>query len=193
MQMKESKTTDSQILDSETIDRALAGDRLAFRTLVQRYSHRAFQLAFRIAGDEAAAEDIVQEAFINAYRKLGQFNRRSSFFTWLHRITVNAALDHLRRTSRRPQHQALEETREADLVASVPDCPAESVEIRRRTRVAMKQLTEIERAAFTLKHFEGHSIKEICQLLSINSSACKQAIFRAVKKMRAALAPLVTT
>lgn len=171
--------------------RSAAGDRLAFRELVIEHSPAMFRLAFRLTCDRDAAEDVVQEALIKAYRKLPQFDGRASFGTWLHRITVNTAMDSLRRDRSRSRFEApveaLPERPDDD-----PACPGEQRDIRQHALAAMARLSEMERAAFTLRHFEGHSIKEICQMLGIRTSACKQAIFRAVAKMRSQLEPLVS-
>jgi RNA polymerase sigma-70 factor (ECF subfamily) len=179
--------------EQKIIRQAARGDRMAFRSLVLDHSQAMFRLAWRLTCDETAAEDIVQEAFIKAYRKIGDFNLQSSFGTWLHRITVNTAMDYLRKQQSRNRYETAESTWDATEPASREACPVEREEILRHTVAAMQDLTEMERAALTLRHFEGHSIKEICVILEINSNACKQAIFRAVKKMRVALEPLVTT
>ena len=179
--------------EQKIIRQAARGDRMAFRTLVLEHSHAMFRLAWRLTCDEGAAEDVVQDAFIKAYRKIGDFNQQSSFGTWLHRITVNTAMDYLRKQQTRKRFETPEPDWESIEQATRNDCPGETEDIRRHTVAAMQQLTEMERTALTLRHFEGHSIKEICEILQINSNACKQAIFRAVKKMRIALEPLVTT
>ena len=102
-------------------------------------------------------------------------------------------MDYLRKQQTKKRFEAPEPDWESVQVRAQNDCPGEREDIRRHTVAAMQQLTEMERTALTLRHFEGHSIKEICEILEINSNACKQAIFRAVKKMRTALEPLVMT
>ncbi len=175
------------------IRKAASGDRLAFRELVLEHSHAMFRLAWRLTSDESAAEDIVQEAFIKAWRKIGGFRMESSFKSWLHRITVNTAMDYLRTQSRRRRFETEEPEWDPGLhSAEMPD-HGSRIDIRKQTEAAMMNLSEVERSALLLKHFEGHSIKEISQILEITTGACKQAIFRAVKKMRIALRPLVTT
>ena len=179
--------------EEKTIRRAAAGDRLAFRDLVLEHSHAMFRLAWRLAGDQAAADDIVQEAFIKAWQKIGQFRMDSSFRSWINRITVNTAMDYLRKQSR----NAARTTEEPDWERSGEgaEMPKHDVriDIQTQTHAAMSQLSEKERAALMLRHFEGHSIKEIAQMLDLTTDACKQTIFRAVKKMRIELAPLVAT
>ncbi len=89
--------------DAHDVTQAQAGDELAFRRLVERHGRGVFQLAFRLTGSETDAEDVVQDTFLKAYRELKRFEARSSFRTWVHRITVNCAYDLLRQ---RPRHKA---------------------------------------------------------------------------------------
>jgi len=179
--------------EQQIIRKAAAGDRVAFRQLVLEHSHAMFRLAWRISGDQSAADDIVQEAFIKAWRKMGSFRMESGFRAWLHRITVNTAMDHLRKQARVKQHESPQP--ELDQLAAGASRPKHDIQIdvQVQTKAAMMKLSETERAALMLRHFEGHSIKEIAQILDMSATACKQAIFRAVKKMRIELAPLVTT
>jgi len=178
--------------EQKTIIKAAAGDRLAFRELVLEHSHAMFRLAWRLTSDEAAAEDIVQEAFIKAWRKIGDFRMDSSFKSWLHRITVNTAMDYMRKHLRRKQFETEEpEWETTQQAATLPDTGTQ-IDISEHTKAAMMDLTESERTALLLKHYEGHSIQEIAHIMEITTGACKQNIFRAVKKMRIALRPLVT-
>jgi RNA polymerase sigma-70 factor (ECF subfamily) len=180
--------------ETRIIRQAIKGDRMAFRTLVLEHSHAMFRLAWRLTQDEHLAEDVVQEAFLKAYRKIGDFNLEASFGTWMHRITVNTAMDQLRKLSTRNRHESPEpDWTEATAPSSSEASIGERDDIRRHAEAAMKELTDLERTAFTLRHFEGHSIAEISDILEMKDNACKQAIFRAVKKMRTALQPLVTT
>ena len=94
--------------EQQIIRKAAAGDRAAFRQLVMEHSHAMFRLAWRLSADEHAAEDIVQEAFIKAWRKIAEFRMESSFKSWLHRITGNTARDYFRKHSRRQQFETEE-------------------------------------------------------------------------------------
>jgi len=179
--------------EHKIIQKAAAGDRSAFRELVLEHSHAMFRLAWRLTSDESAAEDIVQEAFIKAWRKIDGFRMESSFKSWLHRITVNTAMDYLRKHSRRKQFETEEPEWDPGLQSAEMPVHDTQIDIQKQTEAAMMDLSEVERSALLLKHFEGHSINEIAQMLEITTGACKQAIFRAVKKMRVALRPLVTT
>jgi RNA polymerase sigma-70 factor, ECF subfamily len=191
--------------DAHDVAQAQSGDEQAFRRLVERHSRGVFQLAFRLTGSEPDAEDVVQEALLKAYRELRRFEARSSFRTWLHRITVNCSYDLLRQ---RPRHKA--ESLDADAGgeadggkaaggriepeagdASRPDRLAFGAEVQDRVRTAMDLLTPTERTAFVLRHFEGRSLEEIGEALGLRAGATKHSIFRAVQKMRRALAPVV--
>jgi len=179
------------------VERAREGDADAFRELVESYSAKLFRLAWRITGDEQSAEDAVQEAFLRAYRSLDRFDARSQFGTWLHRIAVNAALDLARKQQRHRDRREdwPEETAGGDEPLSSPapgpDRIALSLEVERAVRSGLAELSAMERTAFVLRHFEGRSIAEICEQLGLGASAGKQAVFRAVKKLRRVLEPLV--
>jgi RNA polymerase sigma-70 factor, ECF subfamily len=174
--------------------RARQGDGDAFRALVEVHARHAFALAYRLTRDERDAEDVVQESFIRAYRQIGRFEARSNFRTWLHRIIVNCAMDTLRARRARRDERAADPVEEfPDVIASGAPSPerlARSAEIRRRVESSMAALTPDERVAFTLRHYEGRSIDEIGRTLGVQKSAAKHAVFRAVRKLRDALAPL---
>ncbi len=178
---------------------AQCGERDAFRRLVETYARPLFALSVRITRDAALAEDAVQEALFNAYRHIRDFDGRSSFKTWLHRIAVNAALEQMRRRSRdevvASDTQTGDDGDEDFLLDPAaeqpgPDQHARSAEISRNVENQLGCMTVLERTAFVLRHVEGQSLEDIAQLLSLNISASKQAIFRAVRKLRGALQPL---
>ena len=175
--------------------RARQGDSDAFRALVERHSRSVFRLAFRMTGNEQDAEDVVQESFLRAYRQLGRFESRANFGTWLYRITANCAVDLMRaRQARHDQArgESLDDAAAADVRSDRPDPErlSGSAEIRQRVSAAMAALSPLERAAFTLRHYEGRSIEEISRTLGLGTSAAKHSVFRAVKKLRAVLEPL---
>jgi len=180
--------------EARWVARAGAGDAAAFRHLVDAHAAALFRVCARITGDRALAEDAVQEAFFNAYRHLREFDGRAAFSTWLHRIAVNAALGEMRKRNR--VEAALPEDDEAaDVLASAlegppgPERQAASAEFGRDIATQLKRMSAIERTAFVLRHHEGQSIEEISATLSLSESASKQAIFRAVRKLRGALEP----
>ncbi|HEY7292080.1 MAG TPA: sigma-70 family RNA polymerase sigma factor [Vicinamibacterales bacterium] len=174
--------------------RARQGDSDAFRALVERHSRSVFRLAYRMTGNEQDAEDVVQEAFLRAYKQLARFESRANFGTWLYRIVANCSVDLMR--ARQSRHdmtrsESLDDAFELPATdAPDPERLARSDEIQRRVRDALRGLSPLERAAFTLRHHEGRSIEEISRTLGLGTSAAKHSVFRAVKKLRAALAPL---
>jgi RNA polymerase sigma-70 factor, ECF subfamily len=183
--------------DPALITRAREGDPDAFRVLVERYSVKLFQLAFRMTGNEQDAEDVVQETFLRAHKQLERFESRAGFGTWLHRIAANCSLDLLRK---RKRHEVPVDS--VELVwkepastllshAPSPDDQVFHLEVQQKVEAVMEQLTPMERTAFVLRHFEGRSIEEIGSVLGAGPSATKQSIFRAVQKMRRALEPVL--
>ena len=136
----------------------------------------------------------MQESLLRAYRQLGRFESRANFGTWLYRIVANCSVDLMR--SKQARHDqvrgdSLDEAVElpaADVPG--PERMAQSAEIERRVQGALQELSPLERAAFTLRHYEGRSIDEISATLGLGTSAAKHSVFRAVKKLRVALAPL---
>lgn len=184
--------------DLDLAERARTGDDDAFRQLVERHARRVFQTANRILGDEAAAEDVVQETFLRAHRALPRFDGRAQFATWLHRITVNQAIEVLRQRRRRGEVGVSSEASGDEASGAEPASPAPGPEQRAAasqigsaTQRAIADLTPMERVAFALRHFEGRSIDEISEALGTRREASKQAVFRAVKKLRRSLAPFV--
>ncbi|HVH29392.1 MAG TPA: RNA polymerase sigma factor [Vicinamibacterales bacterium] len=177
--------------------RARQGDSEAFRMLVEQHSRTAFRLAFRMTGNEQDAEDVVQESFLKAYRYLGRFETRADFGTWLYRIVANCALDAIRSRQSRLRHMWTESF-EPPAVTHASDRPgperlAESAEVQRQVEVALLGLSPLERAAFALRHYEGRTIGEISGVLGLGTSAAKQAVFRAVRKLRVELEQWHTT
>jgi RNA polymerase sigma-70 factor (ECF subfamily) len=175
--------------------RARQGDSDAFRALVEQHSRSVFRLAFRMTGNEQDAEDVVQESFLRAYRQLGRFESRANFGTWLYRIVSNCSVDLMRSKQARHDQVRGDSLDEGGMELPAADVPgpermAQSAEIDRRVQHALQELSPLERAAFTLRHYEGRSIDEISATLGLGTSAAKHSVFRAVKKLRIALAPL---
>jgi RNA polymerase sigma-70 factor, ECF subfamily len=182
--------------DAAVVAQVLGGERDAYRVLVERHSRAVFRLAFRMMRNEQDAEDVVQETFLKAFRNLKNFEERSSFSTWLYRITSNCALDLIRKRQRHEQKREPEPLEESEVVAQIPagdpapDRLALSKELARQMEAALLGLSVMERAAFVLRHHEGQSIEEIGKQLGLEPSATKNSIFRAVQKMRSALEPM---
>jgi RNA polymerase sigma-70 factor (ECF subfamily) len=179
--------------DAAAVAKARGGDQDAFRVLVERHSRTIYRLAYRMTGRAEDAEDVVQETLVRAYRQLGRFEARSNFATWLYRIGFNCAIDYMRA---RPQRESAETDEKLEQMAKSSKGPTTddlvyAGEIGERVQEALGALSPQERAAFLMRHYHGCSIEEICSTLDLKSNAAKHSIFRAVKKMRAALRPLM--
>jgi RNA polymerase sigma-70 factor (ECF subfamily) len=188
------------VTDAAVVAQVLAGDKEAFRLLVERHSRSIFRVVYRMTGSWQDSEEIVQETFLRAYKNLERFELRSNFGTWLYRIAVNRTLDLL--GSRKVQIASKgayqisdspdpEADREVQVPAPLPgpDRVLISGEIKQRVRQAMALLTPAERVAFTMRHMEGQSIEEISLALNLKASAAKNCVFRAVQKLRRQLEP----
>jgi RNA polymerase sigma-70 factor (ECF subfamily) len=185
--------------ETEAIRNVLAGDRDAYRVLMDRHFCSARRVAFRITGNEADAEEAAQEAFLRAYNKLPSFRQDSAFSTWIMRITMNTAINLVERRRRDLSYHApriADEPSLADHTVRVPDGQAgpevsllnrEAASLR---QAAMAELTPMERTAFTLRHMEDVPMVEIATALNITSNSAKQAVFRAVSKLRRSLTPI---
>jgi RNA polymerase sigma-70 factor (ECF subfamily) len=185
--------------DAAAVARACAGETEAFRVLVDRYSRKVFRLAYRMTRNEQDAEDVVQETFLRAYRRLKQFESRSSFGTWIFRIAVNSALDLTRKLGRYEQAEQPMPGAEdgAEILSRVPapepapDRLLLSGELKHKVESVLAGLSPQVRTAFVLRHYEGMSIEQIGSVLGLKRSATKNSIYRAVQRLRKELAPLV--
>jgi RNA polymerase sigma-70 factor (ECF subfamily) len=182
--------------DQAAIQAVLAGDKEAYGVLVVRYSGRLFRLAFRITGNEADAEDVVQDAWLRGYRKLESFEYRSDFGTWIYRIAVRCALDKMSASKVDESTRIAETTDREHDGLQIADQEADperlllSGEIRAMQEIAMHGLSPIERTAFVLRHLEDRTTEEIATAMGIPPNAAKQSVFRAVQKLRRRLATL---
>ncbi|HEY2460002.1 MAG TPA: sigma-70 family RNA polymerase sigma factor [Candidatus Acidoferrum sp.] len=188
--------------DAIAVERTLGGDRDAFRVLVTRHSQKVFRLAYRMTGNQQDAEEVVQEAFLRAYQKLGQFAARANFGTWVYRIAANYAIDRMRQRRSEdaqrelPHRDDFEDTeqnpmnRVADAAPS-PERLAQSGQLATKMRQALADLTPAERTAFVMRHWNGAGIEEIAAALKSNTGAAKNTVFRSVQKLRRALEPFV--
>jgi RNA polymerase sigma-70 factor (ECF subfamily) len=195
--MAERLTPQMEAEDAPDVERARAGDEDAFRRLVERHSPVVFRLAFRMLGNEHDAEDAVQEAFLKAHRALPEFESRSRFSSWLHRITVNCSYDVLRRRARRAE-DPLETPGDDDAPSTelaalgpLPDRLLFGKELDRRMRVALARLSDLERSVFLLRHHEGLALRDIGDAMGLDTNATKHALFRAVRKVREVMTPLL--
>lgn len=185
-----------EVNDHATVRMVLGGDKEAYGTLVARHGQNIFRVAFRITGDEADADEVVQETFLRGYQRLQSFESRSEFGTWIYRIAVNCALNMINKRKLDATYQIGEETDPSQKQVQVADTSAGpertllSREIESLQAAAMRNLTATERTAFILRHMEDRSTTEIAAALEIAPNAAKQAVFRAVQKLRRSLAPL---
>ena len=188
-----------ELSDSVAVAQARAGDSGAFRVLVERHSRHLFRLAYRMTGHQQDAEDVVQETFLRAYRQLSKFDDRASFGTWLYRIAANCSLDLIRARKRRGSQTDAADPDAPDPMQAVPDpAPAPdrlalSAEVGREVAATLDSLSDMERTAFVLRHYEGMCIDDISRTLGVQPNAAKHSIFRAVQKLRRALEPLVSS
>jgi RNA polymerase sigma-70 factor, ECF subfamily len=150
-----------------------------------------------MTGNEQDAEDLVQETFLKAYKQLHRFDGRSAFGTWLYRIAANCSLDWIRARKNRAERQTSASSGEAmDLLDQVaepgpsPERLARSGQVASLLKPALGQLTDLERTAFVLRHYEGCGIAEIASALGVETNAAKHSVFRAVQKLRRALQPV---
>jgi RNA polymerase sigma-70 factor (ECF subfamily) len=189
-----------EVTDAAVVAQVLAGDRDAFRVLVERHSRSIFRVVYRMTGNQQDAEELVQETFLRAYKSLARFELRASFTTWLYRIAVNRTLDFLnarktqmnsKETYQITDNPDSEEGNQVQLPATGPgpDRLLLSTEMKRKIAGAMGLLTPAERVAFTMRHMEGRSIEEISQALNLKVNAAKNSVFRAVQKLRQQLEP----
>ncbi|HEX7287384.1 MAG TPA: RNA polymerase sigma factor [Candidatus Angelobacter sp.] len=184
-----------EVTDAAVVAQVLAGDRDAFRLLVDRHGRTLFRVAYRMTGNQQDSEEIVQETFLRAYKALDKFEMRANFGTWIYRIAVNRTLDFLNAKKTQMQTKDTyqigddpdpENSRQVQIEAlhPGPDRMLISAEMKTRMAQALAMLTPAERVAFTMRHMEGRSIDEISQTLNLKTSAAKNSVFRAVQKLR---------
>jgi len=183
--------------DARAIELTLGGDRDAYRVLVERHSASVFRMAYRLTGNRHDAEEVVQEAFLRAYQKLGQFEARANFGTWVYRIAANYAIDRSRQKKKeeaRREEPRVVDGDEISLLNTVadeapsPERLTQNVELKQQIARALEDLTAAERTAFVMRHWNGCGMEEIAEALDSNASAAKNTVFRAVQKLRSSLA-----
>ena len=185
----------------DLIREAQAGSRAAFDALVRQYEHQVLRLALHLTGSEHDAEDIYQEAFLKAYRYIGNFRFECSFYTWIYRIVTNLCLDQLRRRKTRREDHAVDggphrrRDRPAGFGLRQPVVFKPGRELDRKVlgekiQAALGKLTPRERMVFELKHYQGLRLRTIGEMLNTTEETAKNTLFRATKKLRAQLAEL---
>jgi RNA polymerase sigma-70 factor (ECF subfamily) len=193
-----SHTRAGEQLDEELVLRVQQGDKSAYDLLVIKYQHRIIQLVNRYIKDPSDAQDVAQEAFIKAYRALGNFRGESAFYTWLYRIAINTAKNYLMSRSRR-NADAQVDILDAEQIEKAPqlqgmETPERQLlneEIVETIKTAIAKLPEEMRVAIMLREFEGMSYEEIAEAMDCPVGTVRSRIFRAREAIDSKLTPLL--
>jgi RNA polymerase sigma-70 factor (ECF subfamily) len=174
--------------DDEVVSRIKAGDRGLFEVLMRRYNQRLFRAARAIVRDDAEAEDVLQQAYLNAYAHLGQFAGRASFATWLTRIAVHEASARVRRrrTTEASSMRDPDEDAAASVADAAPDPEAQLLagEVRVLLEAAIDALPDRYRVTFVLREVEGLGTAETAESLGISEELVKTRLRRARRMLR---------
>ena len=174
------------VTDRDLVRRMRDGDADALRVVVERYQDRLFALIYGIVRDRHEVEDVAQEVFLKVYQRITAFDERSKFYTWLYRVAVNAAKDHVKKRSRRPS-VALDED------AGIPDGTpgpldgAGSEETRARVREAIAALPVRYREVLALRELEGLAYNEIAEVLKLSVGTVESRLHRARQRLKRSL------
>lgn len=183
--------------DFSLIREVQRGNHAAFERLVYAHDQSVLRLALRITGSQVDAQDIYQETFLRAFRKLDSFRYECAFSTWIYRIATNACLDYLRKKHKRNETSATEvsaDGEEYDRQVSddrTPSNPEQQVlgrELGAHISVALTKLTPRERIVFELKHYQGLTLLSASKILNCSEATIKSTLFRATQKLRLHLA-----
>ena len=188
-------------LDQQLVERVQRGDKFAFDLLVSKYQRRLGRLISRFVRDPGEAEDVTQEAFIKAYRALPGFRGESAFYTWLYRIGINTAKNHLLANKRRPLISVFHDTDEGEPYEDVssqhdintPENELMSKQVVNVVQTSLQQLPEELRDALTLREIEGLSYEEIADVMNCPIGTVRSRIFRAREAVAENLRPLLET
>ena len=184
---------ESALADRDLIERSLAGDENAFAQIVERFQRKIFRVARAIVRDDAEADTIAQDTFVQAYTHLARFEARSELETWLIRIAINRSRDLLRRRKFVSLFTGSSTDDETPAFEPVDERPDPEREIMaRQLRVAItraeEKLSSQQKVIFRLRHYENHSLEEIASMLGLRSGTVRAHLFRAVHKIREELA-----
>jgi RNA polymerase sigma-70 factor, ECF subfamily len=193
--------TTERNIDQLLVDRAQHGDKKAFELLVLKYQRKLMRLISRLIRDQAEAEDVVQEAFIKAYRALPQFRGDSAFYTWLYRIGINTAKNYLVTQGRRAPTSTEADVEEAETFddgeqlrdINTPESMLATKQIAETVNLAMEVLPEELRIAITLREIEGLSYEDIAEAMHCPIGTVRSRIFRAREAIAEKLRPLLDT
>ena len=184
--------------DQELVRRVQRGDKAAFDVLVRKYQHKIVKLVTRYVHDGAEALDVSQEAFIKAYRAIHGFRGDSAFYTWLYRIAINTAKNHLVAEGRRPLDHGmdLQDPDQYDMHARLQDTDTPerlllTDEIQRTVEAAIAELPEDLRTAIVLRELEGMSYEQIAETMGCPVGTVRSRIFRAREAIDEKLKPLL--
>ena len=190
----------SQQLDSDLVKRVQRGDSAAFDLLVRKYQHRIAALIGRYISDWSECQDVAQETFLRAYRALGNFRGDAQFYTWLHRIAVNTAKNHLVAQNRRPPTDDIDvsdaEQFESGMRLRDTDTPERELmrqQLEQTVMRAVEGLPEELRQAITLREVDGLSYEQIAQRMDCPIGTVRSRIFRAREAIDTQLRPLMDT
>lgn len=185
-------------LDHELVRRVQRGDSTAFDALVRKYQHRIVGLIGRYVSDWSECQDVAQDVFMRAYRALPNFRGDAQFYTWLHRIAVNTAKNHLVSQNRRPPTDDIDaadaEQFDVGMRLRDTDTPEHELlrqEIERTVMRAVESLPEDLKMAITLREVDGLSYDEIAQRMGCPIGTVRSRIFRARDAIDAQLKPLL--
>jgi RNA polymerase sigma-70 factor (ECF subfamily) len=188
----------TNLLDAELVKRVQAGDKVAFDILVQKYQHKVVNLISRFVSDQTECYDIAQDAFIKAYRAIGNFRGDSQFYTWLYRIAANTAKNHLASRARKSPNYTVDvedaehfEGESGLKEYTTPENLLLSEEIERTVFRAIEELPDDLKSAITLREIEGLSYEEIAEVMDCPIGTVRSHIFRARDTIDKELRPLL--
>mgnify|MGYP003846016951 FL=1 len=183
--------------DAQLVARVQQGDKRAFDLLVLKYQHKIHSLVARYVRS-AEVQDVAQEAFIKAYRAINKFRAESAFYTWLYRIAVNTAKNHLVSRSRRPPDTDVDVAESDDYAGAnvlqdieTPEARLHGEEVAAAVRRALQNLPEDLRTAVTLREFDGLSYEDIADVMSCPVGTVRSRIFRAREAIDKSVGPML--
>lgn len=186
-------------IDQQLVERVQRGDKGAFDLLVSKYQRKIFRLLSRLIRDSAEVEDVAQEAFIKAYRALPNFRGESAFYTWLYRIAINTAKNHLASQGRRVPTTTEADIEEAETFddgerlrdLNTPESMLRTKQVAEAVNRAIDQLPEDLRTAIVLREIEGLSYEEIAESMNCPIGTVRSRIFRAREAIAQELKPIL--